>query len=109
MIVREILPELGLDYHPISAEKLIFLFGNRLGLPEDIKIKALSLLKVTAKKGLPLIGKDPKGLAYAMLYLVTKNTKFKKTQVEIAQAVKVTEVTIRSRLKDLKVVIDNHA
>jgi len=107
MIVREILPVLCLDYHPISAEKLIFLFGNKLGLPEDIKIKALNLLKDTSKKGLPLIGKDPKGLAAAVLYLIAKKTKFQKTQVEVAQAAKVTEVTIRSRVKDLKALMDS--
>lgn len=102
MIVREILPELGLDYHPISTEQLIFLFGNKLGFPEEIKIKALNILKETSKKGLHLVGKDPKGLAAAVLYLVAKKTKFKKTQVEVAQTAKVTEVTIRSRLKDIK-------
>ncbi|MFX1310382.1 MAG: transcription initiation factor IIB family protein [Promethearchaeota archaeon] len=106
MILREILPGLGLDYHPISAERLVFLFGNKLELPEEIKIKALNILKDTSTKGLPLIGKDPKGLAAAVLYLVAKDTKFKKTQVEVAQAAKVTEVTIRSRLKDLKALMN---
>ncbi|MFX1554941.1 MAG: transcription initiation factor IIB family protein [Promethearchaeota archaeon] len=107
IIVKEILPNLGLNYHPISVEKLIFLFGNKLRLPEDIKINALNLFNETFKKDLVLIGKDPKGLAAAMIYFVAKNTKFKKTQVEVAQAAQVTEVTIRSRLKDLKDLIKN--
>jgi len=107
MIVRMILPVLGLDYHPISAEQLIFLFGNRLGLPEEIKIKAIKILQKTTKKGLSFIGKDPKGLAAAVLYLVARKTEFKKTQIEIAQAAKVTEVTLRSRVKDIKFLLDS--
>jgi len=107
MIVRLILPVLGLDYHPISAEQLVFLFGNRLGLPEEIKIKAIKILQKTTKKGLSFIGKDPKGLAAAVLYLVARKTEFKKTQIEVAQAAKVTEVTLRSRVKDIKFLLDS--
>ncbi|MFW9968926.1 MAG: hypothetical protein ACFFDF_01915 [Candidatus Odinarchaeota archaeon] len=106
IIIREILPILGLEYHSISAEKLVFLFGNKLNLPEELKIKALNILKESTQKGLSHIGKDPKGLAAAVLYLVALNTQFQKTQVEVAQAAKVTEVTIRSRLKDIKSLID---
>ena len=32
LIVKDILPELNLKYHPIAAEQLIFKFGNELGL-----------------------------------------------------------------------------
>jgi len=106
LIVREILPVLGLDYHPITAEQLVFLFGNKLGLPEEIKFKALNILKEASKKGLPSIGKDPKGIAAAVLYLAAKKSNFMKTQIKVAKASKVTEVTIRSRLKDIKVLMD---
>jgi transcription initiation factor TFIIB len=101
MIISEILPVLGLDYRPISAEKLVFVFGNKLDIPIDIQIKALNIVKKIIKKGL-YIGKDPKGLAAAVLYLVAKETPFKKTQVEVGKIAKVTEVTIRSRLKDIR-------
>ncbi len=106
MIIRQILPILHLEYHPISVDKLVFLFGNKLELPEEIKIKALNLLQESSKKGLPIIGKDPKGLAAAALYLVANKTNFKKNQVEIAQVAKITEVTLRSRLKDLQGLIN---
>ncbi|MFX1500005.1 MAG: transcription initiation factor IIB family protein [Promethearchaeota archaeon] len=106
MIIRQVLPILHLEYHPISAEKLIFLFGNKLGLSEELKMKALSILQESSKKGLPTIGKDPKGLAAAVLYLVAIETIFKKTQAEVAQIAKITEVTLRSRVKDIKTLID---
>ncbi|MFX1469841.1 MAG: transcription initiation factor IIB family protein [Promethearchaeota archaeon] len=105
LIIKEILPTLHLDYHPISADKLVFLFGNIIGLPIELQIEAVDIVKKISKKAFLLIGKDPKGLAAAVIYLVAKNTKFKKTQAELAQAAKVTEVTIRSRLKDIKVLM----
>jgi transcription initiation factor TFIIB len=101
MIFREILPSMGLEYHPISPEKLIFIFGNKLGLPMNLQIKAVEIFKKVFKMGI-LDGKDPKGMAAAVLYYVSKDTLFKKTQFEIAEIAKVTEVTIRSRLKDIK-------
>ncbi|MFW9874500.1 MAG: hypothetical protein ACFFG0_15445, partial [Candidatus Thorarchaeota archaeon] len=99
-IFHEILPSLGLEYHPLSAEKLIFIFGNKLGLPLDLQTKAVDIFKKLYKKGC-FNGKDPKGLAAALLYFVAKETSLKLTQSEVANAGRVTEVTIRSRLKDI--------
>lgn len=106
LIIREILPILSLDYHPISVEKLIFLFGNKLGLPEKLKFEALDNVNFLLKNSEILAGKDPKGLAAALLYLVAKNTIYKKTQLEIADIARVTEVTIRSRIRDIKNLIE---
>ena len=102
MIIRDILPGLEYQYHPISTEKLIFLFGNKLDLPVEMQMEALNILKKTSNNGLIHIGKDPKGLAAALLYLVAKETNLRKTQLEVAQVAKITEVTLRSRLKDIK-------
>lgn len=106
LIIREVLPEMGLNYHPISAEKLVFLFGNKLGLPSELQIKAANILAKTFQKGLNN-GKDPKGLAAAVIYYVALETEFKKTQLEVAEAARVTEVTIRSRIKDIKQIIES--
>ncbi|MFX1589956.1 MAG: transcription initiation factor IIB family protein [Promethearchaeota archaeon] len=102
IIVREILPILGYHYHPISEEKLIFLIGNKLCLPMEIQIEAKKILKNSFKNNNLTIGKDPKGLAASALYLASKRKNFKKTQSEISNAAKITEVTLRSRLKDIK-------
>ncbi|MFX1456914.1 MAG: hypothetical protein ACFFDB_16180 [Promethearchaeota archaeon] len=106
LIIREVLPEMGLNYHPISAEKLVFLFGNKLGLPSELQIRAANILTKTFQKGLNN-GKDPKGLAAAVIYYVALETEFKKTQLEVAEAARVTEVTIRSRIKDIKQIIES--
>ncbi|MFX1567554.1 MAG: transcription initiation factor IIB family protein [Promethearchaeota archaeon] len=107
LIVKKVLPRLHLDYHPISVNKLIFLFGNRLGLPIELQMKAIKIIDRSKKNRQILIGKDPKGLAAAVLYMVALKTEFKKTQIEVAKAAKTTEVTLRSRVKELKAIIQN--
>jgi len=54
-----------------------------------------------------LVGKDPIGIA-AALYIACKTTDERRSQKEIARAVGTTEVMLRNRLKDLKMVIHTH-
>ncbi|MHA1255371.1 MAG: hypothetical protein ACTSPS_07195, partial [Promethearchaeota archaeon] len=37
MVVKEVLPELNLKYKPITAEQLVFRFGNDLMLPMEVQ------------------------------------------------------------------------
>jgi transcription initiation factor TFIIB len=103
LIITKVLPELNLNYKPISIKQLIFKFGNELSLSIEIQKKALKLISRSSKMGLHLIGKDPKGFAAGSLYLAAKHLNYKLTQAEIAEATKITEVTLRTRIKDLKV------
>ena len=48
-------------------------------------------------------GKDPMGLAATVLYLSCLKTGENKTPIQMAHAAGVTEVTVRNRLKDLKI------
>jgi transcription initiation factor TFIIB len=47
-------------------------------------------------------GKDPMGLAATVIYASCLRTGEIKTQKEIASAADITDMTLRSRLKDLK-------
>ncbi len=49
-----------------------------------------------------LVGKDPRGMAAAALYLACKINDVKATQKDIAYAAGTTEVTLRNRLRDLE-------
>ncbi|MFX1345979.1 MAG: transcription initiation factor IIB family protein [Promethearchaeota archaeon] len=102
LILREVLPELNLSFKPISIKQLIFKFGNELGLSMEIQKNALKLVSNSSKQGLSLIGKDPKGFAASSIYLSAKNSGKKLTQTEVANAAKITEVTLRARIKELK-------
>ncbi|MFX1280433.1 MAG: transcription initiation factor IIB family protein [Promethearchaeota archaeon] len=102
LLLREVLPELKITYKPITTRQLVYKFGNELGFSMVIQQKALRLLLNSTKIGLTSIGKDPKGIAASMLYLAAKNTKEKQTQTAIAKAAKITEVTLRTRIKEIK-------
>ncbi len=102
MIIREVLPELNLRYQPITAESLVFRFGNELDLPISIQKNAINMLKDASKNGLKRTGKDPKGLAAACIYIAAKNGAIRKTQSKVADVAKITEVTLRSRAKQIK-------
>lgn len=102
LIVKDVLPELNLKYHPITAEQLIFRFGNELDLPMKTQKTALTLLEHATHNGLVRTGKDPKGFAASVLYIAAKTSGNHKTQAEISDIAKITEVTLRSRVKDIK-------
>lgn len=59
-------------------------------------------LKMFTKIKEDFSGKSAKGVIAGLLYLLCKNNGEKKTQREIAKASGVTEVTLRTRAKDLK-------
>ncbi|TFG26719.1 MAG: hypothetical protein EU532_09175 [Promethearchaeota archaeon] len=102
LIIKEILPELNLKYHPITTEHLVYRFGNNLNLPINIQRDALNLLAIVSKNKSIWIGKDPKGLAASVIYLIAKQNNRKITQKDLASIAGITEVTLRSRIKDIK-------
>lgn len=63
---------------------------------------AIRVLREAEKKRV-VAGKDPVGLAAAALYMACLRIGEKKTQKELAEAAGVTEVTLRTRCKDLRV------
>ncbi|TFG02760.1 MAG: hypothetical protein EU540_00925 [Promethearchaeota archaeon] len=105
LLIKKILPELGLKYHPITAEQLIFRFANDLDLSMETQKKAFNMLKKATKNGLTRIGKDPRGLAASVIYIAAKAYNERKTQAEISEVAKITEVTLRSRNKEIKMKI----
>ncbi|MFX1389947.1 MAG: transcription initiation factor IIB family protein [Promethearchaeota archaeon] len=105
IILKEVLPELNLNYKPISVKQLVFKFGTELGVSMEIQKNALNLLYQSSKRGLSFIGKDPKGFAAASIYLSAKFSNQRLTQTKIAGIAKITEVTLRTRIKDFKNII----
>ena len=71
-----------------------------LGLNAEIEILTTKLLK-EFKSRFSTIGKDPKGICAGAIYLACKIKDKGFTQKEIASKIGVTEVTLRSRYKEL--------
>jgi transcription initiation factor TFIIB len=63
---------------------------------------AVKLIEKAKESGFNSAGKDPKGIAAAAIYIATKISNENRTQKEISNLAKVTEVTLRMRVKDLQ-------
>ena len=93
--------ELDLKIPVVNPTKYIARVANRASLSEKTKRQAAEIMNNVTKREIST-GKDPMGLAAAVLYLASLNTGENITQANIADAAGVTEVTIRNRVKDLK-------
>jgi transcription initiation factor TFIIB len=75
-------------------------FIVELDLDSETENIVRKILK-TFKKHIPTSGKDPKGIVAGAIYLASKIKKLNLTQKQIADTIGVTEVTLRSRFKEL--------
>jgi transcription initiation factor TFIIB len=81
--------------------KCIVKVANKISLNEKTTRRAMSLMSQVTEKEISA-GKDPMGLAATVIYISCLKTGEDKTQIDIAKAAGVTEVTVRNRYKDLK-------
>jgi transcription initiation factor TFIIB len=93
--------ELNLKIPIVNPMKCIARVANKANLSEKTKRQAAEIMNNITKRELSA-GKDPMGLAASVLYLASLNTGENVTQTDIADAARVTEVTIRNRVKELK-------
>ena len=75
-------------------------FSTALILSERTQQKAAKIITLAREKGFT-VGKDPKGLAAAALYISAILEGERRTQLEIAKVAYVTEVTVRNRYKEI--------
>jgi transcription initiation factor TFIIB len=96
------MPVLELDYKVsiVDTTKCIITVANKVGVSEMAKQYAVNLIDDVTKKGMSA-GKNPMGLA-AKLYISCINTNENTSQRVIADAARITEVTLRNRLRDIK-------
>jgi transcription initiation factor TFIIB len=98
---RQIIIELDLKLPMIDTTKCIARVANKVNVSERTKHQAINLMNDVVNSGLSA-GKDPMGLAATVVYASCVRTGEKKSQIDIANAADITEVTIRNRFKDLK-------
>jgi transcription initiation factor TFIIB len=109
---RFLLIELDIKVPLADQTKCIAKVANKANLSEKTKRLAIRIMDEIKRKDddddalLYSAGKNPMGLAGTILYLSCLKTGENKTQVDIAEAAGVTEVTIRNRSKDLKSRVD---
>ncbi len=93
--------ELDLKTPLIDPLKCIVKVANKAKLSEKTKRHAAEMMSIVNNRELSA-GKDPMGLAASVLYLASLKNGESITQIDIAEAAGVTEVTLRNRAKDLR-------
>jgi transcription initiation factor TFIIB len=96
-----LLRELNIKTSSTDPLSLIPRYINELGLDADTERIANNILKVYIDK-FSVSGKDPKGLCAGAIYLASRIKDKGYTQQNIAEVIGITEVTLRSRFKELK-------
>ncbi|NVM43591.1 MAG: transcription initiation factor IIB [Candidatus Lokiarchaeota archaeon] len=97
---RTIIRELNLKAPSTNPISLIPRFVAELSLDAETEKTTINILQSFVTK-YSTSGKDPKGLCAGALYLVCKKRDKRISQKEISNVVGVTEVTLRSRYKEL--------
>jgi transcription initiation factor TFIIB len=106
---RMLVFELDIIIPIVDPMNCIIRIANRVKLSDKTKRKAIRIMNNIAKEEIILsAGKNPMGFAASVLYLASIITKDddKITQMELAKAAGVTEVTIRNICKSLRGYID---
>ena len=98
---RQLIFDLDIKLPVIDTRKCIARVANKANVSERTKYHAIDIMNevIRARKS---AGKDPMGLAATVLYASCIRTGEQKSQIDLAKAADVTEVTIRNRLKDLQ-------
>jgi len=98
---RLLVLKLDIKVPSMDLMKCIVKIANKAKLGEKVQRMAMSIMNDLINKEISA-GKDPMGLAATVLYLSCLRNDEARTQKEIAEAAGVTEVTMRTRFKDLK-------
>lgn len=97
---RFLLRELSLKLSPTSPVEFVPRFCSKLGLDEEVRIKAIEIIKEAMEKELAN-GRNPIGIAAAAIYIAVILYGKQRTQKEVSDVTGVTEVTIRNIYPEL--------
>ena len=98
---RLVMNELAITSSVVDPMKCIVRVASAAQLGERTTRHAFKMMSELLRKKTLTAGKDPLGLAASILYLASKETGEIKTQLHMARASGVTEVTIRNRIRAL--------
>ena len=97
---RLLLRSLAIKIPLSSPIDYISRFASELTLSSPVQLRTVEILRQSKTMGLT-IGRDPLGLAAAAIYIASIMLDERRTQREIAEVARVTEVTVRNRYKEI--------
>ena len=101
LVRLKILPELNLKVQHLKPDRYIDRFTEDLKLPMQCRNFAIRLLLKAINKGYNTSGKDPKGIAAAVIYAASQMCGEIRTQKEVCSTTQVTQVTLRNRKREI--------
>jgi transcription initiation factor TFIIB len=100
-----ILRELSLQMPVLHGPDYVTLIANRLDLTEKTKREALKIFSEVQQNRIS-IGKNPRALAGAVIYLASQSCNEFLRQVEICQVADISTVSLRKRCKEIKATLE---
>ena len=98
---RAIVKQLDLKIPVVNQVSCLSKISNNLGVSEKTKYLAMEILQKAADLRI-LAGRDPVGISAAVLYYACLIKKEPFTQTQVAEASRVTAVTVRNRFHEIK-------
>ena len=102
---KVLLRELSLQMPVLHGPDYVTLLSNRLNLSERTKREALQIYSIVQQNRISL-GKNPRALAGAVIYLASQNCNEFLRQVEICLVADISTVSLRKRCKEIKATLD---
>ena len=101
---RALVKQLDLKIPVVNQVQCLSKISNNLGVSEKTKYLAMEILQKAADLRI-LAGRDPIGISAAILYYACLIKKETFTQTQVAEASRVTVVTVRNRFKEIRKII----
>jgi transcription initiation factor TFIIB len=106
--VRQLLLELDYKVPNTNPTNCLVTIANKLNISENTKRQAISMMNEVSRNEILSAGKDPMGLAAAVLYLscirtsTSGNGRENISLVKISNTAGIIDATLRNRIKDIK-------
>ncbi|MFX1396770.1 MAG: hypothetical protein ACFFAS_06960 [Promethearchaeota archaeon] len=101
ILTKEVLPKLDKRVFSISPIKYVERFISDLNLSMKCRKSALEIYEKIKRKGKNFSGKNPKGIAAALIFYGCKKNNIKITQIHIAKSASISGPTLRKNIKTL--------
>ncbi|MGP6207122.1 transcription initiation factor IIB [Cuniculiplasma sp. SKW3] len=97
---REMIREINMEQRMPDIQYFISFYSRKLNLSKEVSAEGVNIYFLADSAGIK-DGKTPAGLAAAILYVACKKCGSKVTQSQLSKISGVTEVTIRTRYKEI--------
>lgn len=100
-IIARVRRALGMRSSRDRMESMVSRLAESLGLPDEVRLRAVEMARAVARSAVAS-GKSTSGLVAAIVYMAAKESGIVISQLRVAEAVGITDTTLRSRIKEVR-------